>query len=79
MISGEAADAGAGAGWDERCGNDCGSEAVDVFSIHGWYGFVPTLSSDRRIASQSVGDFFYEQMQAVYLILPAKNSFEILR
>jgi hypothetical protein len=25
------------------------------------------------------GIFFHEQMQAVYLILPAKNSFEILR
>jgi hypothetical protein len=58
VIGGKSADAGACAGWDKRYGNDCGSEAVDVFSIHGWYGFIPTLSFERRNASQSVDEFF---------------------
>jgi hypothetical protein len=59
VIGGEATDAGAGAGWNERCGNKGGSKTVDVFSIHGLDGFVQTLSFGRRIASQSVRDFFF--------------------
>jgi hypothetical protein len=55
VIGGEAADAGAGAGWHEQCGGDSGSETVNVFLIHGFNWIVPILSFDLRIASQSAG------------------------
>ena len=61
MISGKPADAGTGAGWDKRCGDDGGNECVNVFEVHNSGGFNETLSFEQRNASQSIDEFFHDE------------------